>query len=88
LLAPAKIAASMNTPVQPVVVTMLPGGQGYQIELGAPLPNYPSGDLLADAATLNNWLEQRVREQPAQYFWVHKRFKTRPEGEPSLYAKR
>ena len=62
------------------------------VDMGAPdfepLPDYPSGDLLADAATLNTWLEQRVREQPAQYFWVHKRFKTRPEGEPSLYAQR
>jgi KDO2-lipid IV(A) lauroyltransferase len=85
LLAPAKIATAMKTPVQPVVVTMLPDGQGYQIELCEPPPGYPSGDLVADARALNDWLETKVREQPAQYFWVHKRFKTRPEGEASLY---
>lgn len=86
LLAPSKIARSMEMVVQPLVVTMLPGGQGYEIEACAPLANYPSDDLEADARTLHAWLEARIRAQPAQYFWVHKRFKTRPEGQPSLYA--
>lgn len=88
LLAPAKIARSMGMVVQPLVVTMLPGGQGYVVEACPPLANYPSDDLLADAHTLNTWLEARIRENPAQYLWVHKRFKTRPPGEPSLYARR
>ena len=86
LLAPSKIASSMNMLVQPLVVTMLPGGQGYVVEAFEPLTNYPSGDLLADAHTLNAWLEARIREHPAQYLWVHKRFKTRPEGEGSVYG--
>ena len=86
LLAPSKIASSMNMQVQPLVVTMLPGGQGYVVEAFEPLANYPTGDLLADAHTLNAWLEARIREHPAQYLWVHKRFKTRPEGEASFYA--
>ena len=85
LLAPGKMAATLQMVVQPVIVTMLPGGQGYQVEAGAPLAGYPSGDALADAARLNAWLETRIRQQPAQYLWVHKRFKTRPEGEPALY---
>jgi len=38
-----------------------------------------------DAARMNAWIEQQVRALPAQYFWVHKRFKTRPAGEASLY---
>lgn len=87
LLAPAKMARSMKMPVQPLVVTMLPGGRGYVVEAGAPLDNYPTDDLLADAHTLNTWLEARIRENPAQYLWVHKRFKTRPAGEPSLYSR-
>jgi KDO2-lipid IV(A) lauroyltransferase len=85
LLAPAKMAASMDMVVLPLVVTMLPGGQGYRISCPPPLAGYPSGDAVADAHTLNAWLEARIRENPAQYLWVHKRFKTRPEGEASLY---
>lgn len=85
LLAPAKLARTLGMPVQPLIITMLPGGQGYQVEAGEPLPGYPSDDQLADARFFNQWLEARVRENPAQYFWVHKRFKTRPAGEPSLY---
>ncbi|OYU26840.1 MAG: lipid A biosynthesis acyltransferase [Burkholderiales bacterium PBB2] len=85
LLAPAKIARSMGMTVQPLVVTMKPGGQGYLIEAFEAPAGYPSGDLEADARTLNAWLETRIRENPAQYLWVHKRFKTRPEGEASLY---
>ncbi|MCX2860771.1 lipid A biosynthesis acyltransferase [Paucibacter sp. PLA-PC-4] len=85
LLAPSRLARSMQMRVQPIVVTMLPGGQGYEVEAGEPLAGYPSDDPEADALRLNQWLEARIRERPAQYLWVHKRFKTRPEGEPGLY---
>ena len=40
----------------------------------------------ADTACMNRWIEDEVRRMPAQYLWVHKRFKTRPKGEPSLYV--
>jgi lauroyl/myristoyl acyltransferase len=40
---------------------------------------------VADATRMNAWIEARVREMPAQYLWVHKRFKTRPPGMRSLY---
>lgn len=85
LLAPSRLARTMNMVVQPLVVTMLPGGRGYEVEAGEPLQGYPSDDALADAAKLHAWLEARIREHPAQYLWAHKRFKTRPPGEPSLY---
>lgn len=87
LLAPAKIAQTMKMIVQPVIVTMLPKGEGIVVHAHEPLENYPSGDLEADALHFHHWLEARIRENPAQYFWVHKRFKTRPEGEPSLYSR-
>lgn len=54
------------------------------IKFEAPLA-IPSGDERADAIMVNNWLESRIRKHPEQYLWLHKRFKTRPEGEPSLY---
>lgn len=85
LLAPSKIARSLKLPVQPLVVTMLPGGQGYEVEACEPPAGYPSDDVLADAHTMNAWLEERIRRNPAQYLWVHRRFKTRPEGEASVY---
>jgi KDO2-lipid IV(A) lauroyltransferase len=40
---------------------------------------------VADTARMNRWIEQEVRRLPEQYLWVHKRFKTRPEGEAGLY---
>ena len=49
--------------------------------------NYPSQDTAADVRRMNAFIEARIREQIPQYYWLHKRFKTRPEGEASFYAK-
>ena len=48
--------------------------------------DWPSEDPVADAARMNRFIETQIRLCPAQYLWVHKRFKTRPPGEPSFYA--
>jgi KDO2-lipid IV(A) lauroyltransferase len=58
---------------------------GYICKIGAPLPNFPSEDPNQDTARLNQYIEDLVRERPAEYYWVHKRFKHRPLGEQSLY---
>ncbi len=58
---------------------------GYDVEVMPAWGNYPTGDLAADTAFVNQQLEQFVLSMPAQYYWVHKRFKTRPEGLPSVY---
>jgi len=51
-----------------------------------PVPDhFPTGDDVADATLINQLIEAGIRERPEQYMWVHRRFKTRPEGEPSLY---
>jgi len=51
-----------------------------------PVPgHFPTGDDVTDATLVNQLIEAGIREQPEQYMWVHRRFKTRPEGEPSLY---
>lgn len=57
---------------------------GYHIELQPPI-DYPSGDVVQDATTLNQWMEKNILKYPTQYLWQHRRFKSRPEGEPSIY---
>jgi KDO2-lipid IV(A) lauroyltransferase len=69
--------------VVPVVTRMTP--QGYDIEVHAPLTDFPSADLTQDTVRMNTLLADWVRSMPEQYYWVHKRFKTRPEGEPGFY---
>jgi KDO2-lipid IV(A) lauroyltransferase len=86
LLAPSRLARSLGMVVQPVVARMLPGGQGYVVRFLPPWTDWPSADPLADAARMNRFIEQQVRLNPAQYLWVHKRFKTRPAGAPSVYG--
>ena len=85
LMAPSKMARSLKMTVQPVVADMLPGGQGYRVRFLAPWTDFPTDDPVADAARMNAWIGDEVRRNPSQYYWVHKRFKTRPPGEPSLY---
>jgi KDO2-lipid IV(A) lauroyltransferase len=58
---------------------------GYVIELGMPLADFPSGDVVADTTRVNTEIERMVRAAPAQYLWTHKRFKTRPPGAPRVY---
>jgi KDO2-lipid IV(A) lauroyltransferase len=58
---------------------------GYEARFYPAWENYPSTDPAADARRMNAFLEQRIAEMPDQYFWVHKRFKTRPPGEANLY---
>lgn len=71
--------------VVPAVTRQLPGGQGYVLKFYPAWDNYPSGNVEADTRRMNAFIEDRVREMPEQYLWAHRRFKTRPQGEPSLY---
>jgi KDO2-lipid IV(A) lauroyltransferase len=81
----SRIAQMTGAKVVPSITRVLPGGQGYVLTFYPAWENYPSGDELADARRMNEFIEQRVREMPEQYFWLHKRFKTRPEGEEKYY---
>jgi KDO2-lipid IV(A) lauroyltransferase len=85
LLAPSRMARALGMIVQPVIGEILPGGAGYRVHFMPPWTDYPSDDDEADARRMNAWIEEQIRRNPAQYLWVHKRFKTRPEGEPALY---
>ena len=85
LLAPSRLARALNMVVQPVVAEALPGGAGYRVRFLPAWTEFPSDDAFADTAAMNAWIEAEIRRNPAQYLWVHKRFKTRPAGEPALY---
>jgi KDO2-lipid IV(A) lauroyltransferase len=80
-----RIAQMTGAKVVPSITRILPGSQGYTLTFYPAWENYPSGDDIADARRMNEFIEQRVLEMPEQYFWVHKRFKTRPEGEKKFY---
>lgn len=82
----ARIAQLSGAPVLPFYSERLSGKQGYLLRILPPLEGFPSGDDVADATRINQVIETQVRRAPEQYLWVHKRFKTRPEGEPDLYA--
>ena len=60
---------------------------GYEMSLSDAWQNFPTEDVVADTTRMNLELEAAVRRSPAQYYWVHKRFKTRPEGEAPIYKK-
>jgi KDO2-lipid IV(A) lauroyltransferase len=85
LLSPSRMARSLDMVVQPLVCEMLPGGQGWRVKFMPAWDHWPTDDPVADAATMNAFIEGQIATMPAQYFWVHKRFKTRPEGEPPVY---
>jgi len=85
LLAPSRLARMLDMIVQPVIAEILPGGRGYRVTFEEPLAGFPTDDAFADTAALNRWIETEIAKRPAQYLWVHKRFKTRPAGAPSLY---
>ncbi|MDR2001258.1 MAG: lipid A biosynthesis acyltransferase [Zoogloeaceae bacterium] len=82
-----RLAALGRATVLPVITRALPDGAGYEVEFGEPWTDYPSGDLEADTRRMNAEIERWVLTMPEQYYWVHKRFKTRPKGEKSIYAR-
>ena len=81
----SRIAQLAGAAVVPCVTRQLPGGAGYVLRMYPAWADFPSGDFEADARRMNAFIEERVREMPEQYYWLHKRFKTRPLGEPNPY---
>lgn len=79
----SRLSKVVGARVMPVVTRMTP--EGYDIEVDAPLTDFPTDDVVEDTARLNRLLADWVRSMPEQYYWVHKRFKTRPEGESGFY---
>jgi Kdo2-lipid IVA lauroyltransferase/acyltransferase len=71
----------------PCITRIVPDTCGYEVRLYPPLENFPTDDPVADAARINAEVEKWVRQMPEQYLWPYRRFKTRPNNEPSLYSK-
>lgn len=78
------LARMSGAQVIPFFHRRLPQG-GYTITLAEPLADFPSTDIVADTARINVAIEAMVRAAPEQYFWLHKRFKTRPAGAAAVY---
>jgi Kdo2-lipid IVA lauroyltransferase/acyltransferase len=69
--------------VVPVLTRMTQ--RGYEVQILPAWTDYPTNDVEADTALMNRRLQDYILSMPEQYFWVHKRFKTRPQGEADIY---
>lgn len=81
----SRIARLAGATVVPAVTRQLPGAGGYVLTFYPAWRDFPTSDLEADTKRMNAFIEERVLEMPEQYYWLHKRFKTRPEGEARFY---
>ena len=79
----SRLARMTGAAVVPVITRMT--GTGYVIGIGAPWNDFPGPSIEADTRRMNAYIEQEVLKMPEQYFWLHKRFKTRPPGEKGVY---
>jgi len=81
----SRFARLADAQVVPVVSRLTP--QGYEVTVMPAWADYPTRDAVADTALMNRRLEAFIATMPEQYYWVHKRFKTRPPGESGFYGK-
>lgn len=80
----SRIAKLTDAIVVPAVPNRLPNGR-FEVTFYPAWENFPSEDHIEDTKRMNTFIEDRIRELPEQYYWLHKRFKTRPNGEKSFY---
>jgi len=81
----SRLAKAGGAEVCLMVTTLNSEKSKYICRIHKALPNFPSDDPVADTARLNQYFEEEIRKRPAEYYWVHKRFKYRPAGEANLY---
>ena len=86
LTATARIAAATHANVVPMITTFLPNYKGWKTTFYPAWENYPGDDIVEATRRMNAFIEERVLEAPAEYFWAHKRFKTHPPGTPNVYG--
>lgn len=83
--ATSRLARLTKAPVIPYFSQRLENARGYKITLYPALENFPGDSEEEDVLRTNQLLEKLIRKAPEQYLWLHRRFKTRPEGMPKLY---
>lgn len=81
----SRLAKLSGAAVVPCVTRQLPGGAGYVLKFYPAWQDFPGASVEADTRRMNAFIEDCVKEMPEQYFWLHKRFKTRPQGEARFY---
>ncbi len=80
-----RFASMTDAAVIPTFARFLPWGRGLELRFAPPLADFPSKDAVEDTVRMNAVIEDAIATMPEQYFWVHRRFKTRPPGEAGLY---
>lgn len=75
-----------NPLIVPFIPRRLPAGKGYELVIQPAVDDFPIDDEVAVATKMNQLIEQAILLAPEQYMWLHRRFKTRPKGETSLYG--
>lgn len=81
----SRLSRLTGAAVLPCIARMLPGGGGYVLDIREAWTDFPGASIEEDTRRMNAFIEDCVREMPEQYYWVHKRFKTRPPGEKGVY---
>jgi KDO2-lipid IV(A) lauroyltransferase len=79
LTSTARIARATGCAIIPIDFERLPGTQGYRVKFRPAIKDFPCGDDVTDAATINAAIEEQVRRHPNQYLWIHRRFKSQPD---------
>ena len=81
----SRLASMTGAEVCIMKTTLKPDRSGYICHISKPIVDFPTKDPIADTARLNRYFEDEIRLRPAEYYWVHKRFKNRPAGEAKIY---
>jgi Kdo2-lipid IVA lauroyltransferase/acyltransferase len=86
--ATSRLAKMTDAAVLPYFVERLPGSQGYRLTILPALENFPSSNPADDARRFNELIEAQARRVPAQYLWIHRRFKGLSADYPDYYARK
>ncbi|MBR7801007.1 LpxL/LpxP family acyltransferase [Undibacterium fentianense] len=85
LTALPRIAAATHAKVIPVIASIRPNYDGWNVKFDHAWTEYPHADIVSSTRFMNSYIEAEILHMPAEYFWTHRRFKTRPEGESNVY---